>query len=159
MVNLAAYSWTKYRIFNLKSRKNSCPQKVVILCLNFAGDFIRRWRIFFDFKTRFSKAPILLREMVHQLTKYSTFWFCCKKSTLRIKIQRWFFLWRCMNASPFRNIKNNRENLFWFLTYKLVFAKNRVFAHFRRRHVEAAANIYRRFRKPKLKDLWHWYLC
>ncbi len=40
MVNLAADSWTKYCNFNLKSRKNSCPKKVVLIfCPNFAGDF------------------------------------------------------------------------------------------------------------------------
>ncbi len=30
MVNLEANSWTKYRNFNLKSIKYSCPKKVVI---------------------------------------------------------------------------------------------------------------------------------
>ena len=40
MVNLAADSWTKYHNFNLKSKKDSCPKKVVfIFCRNFAGDF------------------------------------------------------------------------------------------------------------------------
>ena len=56
MVNLAADSWTKYCNFNLKSRKNSCPKKVVfIFCRNFASDFFRRRRIFADFKTEFWK--------------------------------------------------------------------------------------------------------
>jgi hypothetical protein len=41
--------------------------------------------------------------------------------------------------------------IFWILTYKLLFAKNRVFAHFRRRQVEAAANNFRRFEKSNLK--------
>ncbi len=31
MVYLAADSWTKYCNFNLKSRKNSCPKKVVFI--------------------------------------------------------------------------------------------------------------------------------
>ncbi len=56
MVNLAADSWTNYRNFNLKSRKDSCSKKVVfIFCRNFAGDFFRRRRIFVDFKTEFWK--------------------------------------------------------------------------------------------------------
>ncbi len=56
MVNLAADSWTKYRIFNLKSRQYSSLQKVVfIFCRNFAGNFFRRRRIFADFKTEFLK--------------------------------------------------------------------------------------------------------
>ncbi len=43
MVNLAADSSTKYCIFNLKSKKDWCPKKVVfIFCQNFAGDFF--WR-------------------------------------------------------------------------------------------------------------------
>ncbi len=98
MVNLAADSWTKYCTFNLKSRKNSCPKKVVfIFCQNFAGDFFFRCRrIFVEVKTEFSKvsrshthipisrwcygehfeknqqqAPILLREMVYRRTKYN----------------------------------------------------------------------------------------
>ncbi len=56
MVNLAADSSTKYGIFLLKSKKDSCPQNVVfIFCQNFAGDFFRRRRIFVEFKTEFSK--------------------------------------------------------------------------------------------------------
>ena len=31
MVNLAADSWRKYRNFNLKSRKYSCPKKLVFI--------------------------------------------------------------------------------------------------------------------------------
>jgi hypothetical protein len=50
-----------------------------------------------------------------------------------------------------RNIQKNQQNLLWILTYKLLFAKNRVFAHFRRRQVEAAANNFRRFEKSNLK--------
>ncbi len=54
MVNLVADSITKYCNFNLKSRKNSCPKKVVfIFCQNFAGDFFWQQRIFVDFKTEF----------------------------------------------------------------------------------------------------------
>jgi hypothetical protein len=49
------------------------------------------------------------------------------------------------NASPLGISKKNWQNLFWILTYKLLFAKNRVFAHFRRWQVEAAANNFRRF--------------
>jgi hypothetical protein len=54
------------------------------------------------------------------------------------------------NVSPL-GISKKIGNLFWFLTYKLLFAKNQVFAHFRRRQVEAAANNFRRFEKSNLK--------
>jgi hypothetical protein len=39
------------------------------------------------------------------------------------------------------------------LTYKLFYAKNRFFAYFRRRRVEAAAKNVRRFRFTNLKGL------
>ncbi len=56
MVNLAADSLTKFRIFYLNSRKYSCPQKAVfIFCRNFACNFFLWRRIFVDFKTEFSK--------------------------------------------------------------------------------------------------------
>ncbi len=51
MVNLAADSWTKYRIFDLKSRKYSCPKKLFL----FFAEILRR-RIFVDFKTTY---PVL----------------------------------------------------------------------------------------------------
>jgi hypothetical protein len=56
MVNLAADSWTKYRTFNLKSRKYSSLQKVVyIFSETLPAIFFRRRRIFADFKTEFLK--------------------------------------------------------------------------------------------------------
>jgi len=112
---------------------------------------ISRWCYRESYLRNHQQAPILLREMVHQrkkyiaCTKYSAFRFRCKIRTLRMKIQRWFFLWRYLNVSPL-GIKKKSLNLFWFLTYKLSFAKNRYFVYFRRRHVEAEANNFRRFR-------------
>jgi hypothetical protein len=127
MVNLAAYSWTKYRNFNFKSRKDSCPKKAVfIFCRNFAGDFFRRRRIFADFKTEFwkvsrsqayipisrwcfmgnifwensSESPDFAPRDVPGVQKIKCISVLLQKSTLRIKIQCWFFLWRYMNASP-----------------------------------------------------------
>jgi hypothetical protein len=38
-----------------------------------------------------------------------------------------------------------------YFRFWLLFAKSRVFAHFRRRQVEAAANNFRRFEKSNLK--------
>ncbi len=127
MVNLAADYWTKYCNFNLKSRKNSCPKKVVfIFCQNFACDFFRRRRIFADFKTEFWKVsrsqsyiPIsrwcygehFLRKFIRKPQFCSERWSSraqsivlfsfAAKSTLRIKRQCWFFLWRYLNDSPF----------------------------------------------------------
>ncbi len=127
MINLAADSWTKYHNFNLKSKKDSCPKKVVfIFCRNFAGDFFRRRRIFADFKTELWKVsrsqayiPIFrwcygehfLRKFIRKprfcsercsasAKKIKRVSVSLRKSTLRIKIQRWIFLWRYMNASP-----------------------------------------------------------
>ena len=90
--------------------------------------------------------------------KYNAFWFRREKSTLRIKIQRWFFYMMSTNVSPLGISKKNRQNLFWILTYKLLFAKNRVVAHFRRRQVEARANNFRRFEKSNLKGHCYSYL-
>jgi hypothetical protein len=61
------------------------------------------------------------------------------------------FLHDVHECLSFRNIQINRHNLFWILTYKLLFAKNRLFAHFRRQQVEAAANNFCRFEKSNLK--------
>ncbi len=187
MVNLASYSWTEYCNFNLKSRKNSCPKKVVfIFCRNFAGDFFRRQRIFADFKTEFWKVssshayiPIssarnyrpCFREnqpkrsfsikwkrafwacfRENRVYKFGHRWcygehllrkfirkpqFCSKrwssraqnivlfsfaaKSTLRIKLQCWFFLWRYMNASPFEISKKIAKIYFyfWLISFRL----------------------------------------
>jgi hypothetical protein len=61
------------------------------------------------------------------------------------------FLHDVNECLSFRNIQKNWQNLFWILTYKLLFAKNRIFMQFRRRQVEAAANNFRRFEKSNLK--------
>jgi hypothetical protein len=152
MVNLAADSWTKYWNFKLKSRKDSCPKKVVfIFCRNFAGDFFRRRRIFVDLKPNSerslgprptfpfpgdvmgnifwensSESPDYAPRDVPRVQKIKRVSVSLQKSTLRIKIQCWFFLWRYKNASPLEISKKNCKNLFWFLTYKLSFAKNRM---------------------------------
>jgi hypothetical protein len=55
------------------------------------------------------------------------------------------------NASPLGISKKISKIYFSILTYKLLFAKNRVFTHFRWRQVEAAANNFRRFEKSNLK--------
>ncbi len=146
MVNLAADSWTSCN-FNLKSRKNSCPKKVVfIFCRNFAGDFFRRQQIFIDFKTEFWKVsrsqayiPIsrwcygehFLRKFIRKPQFCSERWSSraqsivlfsfAAKSTLRIKIQCWFFLWRYMNASPFEISKKIAKIYFgfWLISFRL----------------------------------------
>jgi hypothetical protein len=133
MVNLAEDSWTKFSIFYLNSRKYLCPQKAVfVFCRNFSCDFFLRWRIFVNFKTEFSKVsrshtyiPIsrwcfgkyFLRKTINKAQLSSERWSTSAqsiarfgftaKSTLRIKIQCWFFLWRYMNTSPLEISKNS----------------------------------------------------
>jgi hypothetical protein len=74
-----------------------------------------------------------------------------QKNTLRIKIQHGFFYRGSTNVSPLGISKKIGKIYFGFSTYKLLFAKNRIFAHFRRRQMEAAANNFRRFEKSNLK--------
>ena len=54
-------------------------------------------------------------------TKYSAFRFCCQKSPLRIKIQRWFFHMMYINASPVGLSKKIRKISFsfWLLSFFL----------------------------------------
>jgi hypothetical protein len=58
-----------------------------------------------------------------------------------------------MNGSPLGISKKIAKHLFRFLTYKLFYAKNRFFAYFCRRRVEAAANNLGRFHLTNLKGL------
>jgi hypothetical protein len=62
-----------------------------------------------------------------------------------------------MNASLLGLLKKIGKN-FLIFDLKAFFAKNRVLAHFRRRHMGVAANNFRRFREPKLQDIRHRYL-
>ena len=102
-----------------------CSETCFIFCRNFAGNFFHRRRIFADFKTEFWKfsrsqayIPIsrwcfgehFLRKFIRKPQFCSERWSSraqsivlfsfAAKSTLRIKIQCWFFLWRYMNTSP-----------------------------------------------------------
>ncbi len=126
MVNLAADSWTKYCDFNLKSRKNSCPKKVVIIfCRNFAGEFwkvsrsqayipISRWCYGEHFLRKFIWKPQFCSERWSSRAQSIVLFSFAAKSTLRIKIQCWFFLWRYMNASPFEISKKIAKIYFYF---------------------------------------------
>ena len=49
-----------------------------------------------DFATTYAQQ----RTKYNACIKYNAFWFCRKKSTLRIKIQCWFFYMMSANASP-----------------------------------------------------------
>ncbi len=147
MVHLAADSWTKYCTFNFKSRKNSCPKKVVfIFCRNFAGNFFRWRRIFADFKTQFWKVsrsqayiPIsrwcygehFLRKFIRKPQFCSERWssraqsivlfsFAAKKHTQN-KDTMLIFLWRYMNASPFEISKKIAKIYFgfWLISFRL----------------------------------------
>ncbi len=140
MVNLASDSWTKYYNFKLKSRKDSCPQKVVfIFCRNFAGNFFRRRRIFVDFKTEFWKIsrsqayiPIsrwcygehFLRKFIRKPRLCSRRWSESAKNKARFgfaakKIQCWFFLWRYMKDSPLEIKKKLLKFGFWLISFRL----------------------------------------
>ncbi len=68
--------------------------------------------------------------------------FTAKKHTWK-KDTTLIFLYDVHECLSFRNINKNQYNLFWFFNFKLLFAKNRVFAHFCRRQVEAMANNFR----------------
>ncbi len=147
MVYLAADSWTKYCNFKLKSNKDSCPKKVVfIFCQNFAGDFFWRRRIFVTLKPNSerslgprptfpfpggvmgnifwensSESPDYAPRDVPRVQKIKHVSVSLQKSTLRIKIQCWFFLWRYMNASPLEISKKVAKIYFgfWLISFRL----------------------------------------
>ncbi len=92
MVNLAADSWTKYCNFNLKSRKNSCPNPTFPFPGGVMGNI---------FLENSSGSPNFAPRDGPPEHKVKCVSVLLQKSTLRIKIQCCFFLWRYMNASPF----------------------------------------------------------
>jgi hypothetical protein len=64
-----------------------------------------------------------------------------QKSTLRIKVQCWFFSYGVHECLSLRNIKKLVKFIL-VLTYKLLCAKKPVLAHFRRRLVEATRTTF-----------------
>ncbi len=83
--------------------------------------------------------------------------FSVKKAQLECRYNVYFSVWwTCKSLlSEYQKINGI---FFSFLTYKLLFVKNRFLTYFRRRHVEAAASNFRRLRYPNLKGHWHRYL-
>ncbi len=97
-----------------------------------------------DFVTTYAQQ----RTKYNARIKYNALWFRRKKSTLRIKIPRWFFYMMSANASPLGISKKIGKIYFGFW----------LFAHFCRRQVEAGANNFRQFEKSNLKGHCYSYL-
>ncbi len=144
---------------------------------NFAGGWVRRQRIFADFKTGFWKGsctptyvPIsswgfgqhILRKIIKKpqicYERWSTsaqsialaqsiarIGFAAKKANLECNYNVDFSVWWTWKSLllEYQKILKFFNS---FLTYKLLSSKNRFFVYFRRLHVEAAANNFRRFR-------------
>ncbi len=92
MVNLAADSWTKYCNFNFKSKKTHVPKKLFLFFAKISPAIFLR---------KFIRKPQFCSERCSSRAQSIVLFSFAAKSTLRIKIQCWFFLWRYMNASPF----------------------------------------------------------
>ncbi len=145
MVNLAADSWTKYCNSKLKSRKDSCPEKLVLFfaeispAIFFGGsEFLSTLKpnserslgprptfpfpgyvignIFWE---NSSESPNYAPRDVPRVQKIKCVLVSLQKSTLRIKIQCKFFLWRYMNAFPLEKKIAKIYFGFWYISFRL----------------------------------------